>query len=105
MYNDLKFTLKVVDELGQIKLVNALVEAADIDTQAPGRSRRSGGSRGGRRRGGGCAGPGCATEPEPIYEEGDELGAEAEESWFQGDWVYTTDDAVGPSHTLSCGAS
>nr|POE95150.1 hypothetical protein CFP56_25268 [Quercus suber] len=91
MYNDLKFTL-----------------------EAPGRGERSGGSRGVRRRGGGRAGPRCATEPEPIYEEGDEPSAEVEESWLQGDWVFsdggtepshTADDAVGPSHTLSCGGS
>nr|POE97682.1 aspartyl protease family protein 2 [Quercus suber] len=114
MYNDLKFTLEVVDELGRIKLADALAEAADIDTQAPGRGGRSGGSRGGRRRGGGHAGPSHATEPEPIYEVGDEPGAEAEESWLQGDWVFsnsgtgpshTADDAVRPFHTLSGGAS
>nr|POF05320.1 hypothetical protein CFP56_37628 [Quercus suber] len=114
VYNDLKFTLEVVDELGRIKLADALAEAADIDTQAPGRGGRSGGSRGGRRRGGGRAGPGRVTEPERIYEEGDEPGAEAEESWLQGDWVFsnsgtepshTADDVVGPSHTLSCGGS
>ena len=71
MYNDLKFTLEVVDELGRLKLADALAKAADIHTQAPGCGRRSGG-----RRGGGQAGPGRATEPEPIYEEGDESGAE-----------------------------
>ena len=36
MCNDLKFTLEVVDELGRLKLANALVEASDIHIQAPG---------------------------------------------------------------------
>ena len=46
-------------------------------------------------------------ELEPIYEEGDELGAE--ESWLEGDWVLsndgdgtprcTSDVGAGPSHT------
>nr|XP_023919086.1 serine/threonine-protein phosphatase 7 long form homolog [Quercus suber] len=111
MYNDLKFTLEVVDELGRLKLADALAEAADVHTQVPGRSGQSGGSRGGRRRGGGRAGPGRATEPEPIYEEGDESAAE--ESWLQDDWVFSDDgtrpshpasDAAGPSRTMSCGA-
>nr|POF14766.1 hypothetical protein CFP56_43613 [Quercus suber] len=112
MYNDLKFTLEVVDELGRLKLAEALVEAANIHTQVPGRSGQSGGSRGGRRHGGGRAGPERATKPKPIYEEGDESAAE--ESWLQGDWVFFDDgarpshpagDAAGPSRTMSCGAS
>ena len=46
-------------------------------------------------------------ELEPIYEEGDELGAK--ESWLKGDWVLsnegggtsrcTSDVGAGPSHT------
>nr|POF24515.1 hypothetical protein CFP56_55786 [Quercus suber] len=66
----------------------------------------------GRRCGGGRAGPKRTAEPEPIYKEGDEFGAE--ESWLQGDWVFS-DDGAGPSHTasdaarpsrtMSCGAS
>lgn len=112
MYNDLKFTLEVVDELGRLKLADALAEAADVDTQVPTRNRQSGGSRGGRRRGGGRAGPGRATEPAPIYKGGDESAAE--ESWLQDDWVFSDDgarpshpagDAAGPSRTMSFGAS
>jgi len=75
MYNDLKLTLEVVEELGRLKLADALVEASDIGTQALGRGRRSGRSpRRGRYRGGrvGC---GHMTKSEPIYEEGDESGA------------------------------
>ena len=53
MYNDLKFTLEVADELGRLKLVDVLEKAFNIHTQAPGRSGRSGGSRGGGRHGGG----------------------------------------------------
>nr|POF11902.1 hypothetical protein CFP56_13750 [Quercus suber] len=84
MYNDLKFTLEVVDELGRLKLANVLAEVADIDTQVPGHSGRS----------------------------GDESAVE--ESWLQGDWVfsdngtrpsYLAGDAAGPSHTMSCGVS
>ena len=52
MQNDLKMTLEYVDELGRLKLANALVEAANIGPQAPVHSRRSGGSRGGGRHGG-----------------------------------------------------
>ena len=44
MQNDLKMTLEYVDELGRLKLANALVEAANIGPQAPVHSRRSGGS-------------------------------------------------------------
>ena len=106
MYNDLKFTLEVVDELGQLKLADALAKAFDFLTQALGRSGQSGGSQGHGHRGGGRVGPRCATGPEPIYEEGDESGVE--ESWLEGDWVLsddgvgtpqcTTHDAIGPSH-------
>ena len=67
MHNDLKMTLEYVDELGRLKLANALVEAANIGPQASVRSGRSGGSRGGGRRGGVRAGRGCTTEPDPIY--------------------------------------
>nr|POE81651.1 hypothetical protein CFP56_28115 [Quercus suber] len=77
-----------------------------------GRGRRSDGSRGGQRHGGVRAGPECVTGSKPIYEEGDKSGVE--ESWPQGDWVFsddgaepshTTGDAAGPSHTMSYGAS
>ena len=44
MYNDLKLTLEVVEELGRLKLANALAEASDIGTQALDCSERSGGS-------------------------------------------------------------
>ena len=47
------------------------------------------------------------TELDPIYEEGDDSGAE--ESWFGTDWVLSDDDGrtsrctsdagIGPSHT------
>ena len=33
--NDLKMTLEYVDELGRLKLANALVESANIGPQAP----------------------------------------------------------------------
>ena len=52
MQNDLKMTLEYVDELGRLKLANALVEAANIGPQAPVHSGRSGRSQGGGRRGG-----------------------------------------------------
>ena len=39
MYNDLKLALEVVEELGQLKLADALVEAFDIGTQASSRGR------------------------------------------------------------------
>ena len=39
MHTDLTFTLELVEELGRLKLVNALAEAVDIDTQAPVRGR------------------------------------------------------------------
>ena len=32
MHNDLTFTLELVEELGQLKLADALVEAIHIDT-------------------------------------------------------------------------
>ena len=83
MHNDLKLTLEYVDELGRLKLVNALVEAADIGPQAPSHGGRSGGSRGGGRCGGGRASHGHTTEPDPIYEEGDD--SSAEESWLGTD--------------------
>ena len=83
MQNDLKMTLEYVDELGRLKLANALAEAANNGPQASVHSRRSGGSRGGGRRGGVRAGRGCTTEPDPIYEEGDDLGAK--ESWLDTD--------------------
>ena len=76
MHNDLKLTLEYVDELGRLKLANALAEAADIGTQASGRDGRSGGSQGGGRRGGGRASHGCTTELDPIYKEGDDSGVE-----------------------------
>ena len=39
MYNDLKLALEVVEELGQLKLADALVEASDIGTQASSRGK------------------------------------------------------------------
>ncbi|KAK9986898.1 hypothetical protein SO802_031849 [Lithocarpus litseifolius] len=61
MHNDLTYTLELVEELGRLKLADALVEASDIGTQAPGRGEQSGGSRGGGRRGGGKASRGRTT--------------------------------------------
>ena len=92
MHNDLKLTLEYVDELGRLKLVNALVEAADIGPQAAGHNGRSGGSQGGGRRGGGRAGR--TIEPDPIYEEGDDSGAK--ESWLGTDWVLSNDNSKTP---------
>ena len=66
-------TLEYVDELGRLKLANALAEAANIGPQAPVHNGWSGGSRGGGCRGGVRAGHGRTTEPDPIYEEGDDL--------------------------------
>ena len=96
MQNDLKMTLEYVDELGRLKLANALTKAANIGPQAPG-----------GRRAGVRAGRGRTTELDPIYEEGDDLGAE--ESWLDTDWVLSDDDSrtprcisdagAGPSHT------
>ena len=106
MHDDLKMTLELVEELGWLKLADALAEASDIGTQASSRSGWSGGSRGGGRHGGGRAGHGRMTELDPIYEEGDDSGAE--ESWLAGDWVLfgnggrtprcTSDGGAGPSH-------
>ena len=105
MQNDLKMILEYVDELG-LKLENALAEVANIGPQAPVHSGRSSGSRGGGRHGGVRVGRGRTTELDPIYEEGDDLGAE--ESWLETDWVLSDDDGktsrctsdagVGPSH-------
>ena len=94
MQNDLKMTLEYVDELGQLKLANALAEAANIGPQAPSHSGRSGGSRGGGCRGDVRVGYDRTTEPNPIYEEGDDLGAE--ESWLGIDWVLFDDDGRTP---------
>ena len=101
MHNDLKMTLEYVDELGRLKLANALTEAANIGPQAPVHSGRSGGSRGGGRRGGVRAGHGRTTEPDPIYEEGDDSGAE--ESWLGTDWVLSDDDSRTPQCTSDAG--
>ena len=90
MHNDLKMTLEYVDRLGRLKLANALAEAANIGPQAPGHSGRSSGSRGGGCRGGVRVGCGRTTEPDPIYEEGDDSGAE--ELWLGTDWVLFDDD-------------
>ena len=90
MHNDLKMTLEYVDRLGRLKLANALAEAANIGPQAPGHSGRSGGSRGGGCRGGVRVGCGRTTEPDPIYEEGDDSGAE--ELWLGTDWVLFDND-------------
>ena len=107
MQNDLKMTLEYVDELGRLKLANALTKAANIGPKALVHSGQSGGSRGGGRRGGVRASRGRTTKPDPIYEEGDDLGAE--ESWLDTDLVLSDDDGrtprctsdarAGPSHT------
>ena len=103
MHNDLTFTLELVEELGQLKLADALVEAIHIDTQAPGRGRQSGGSRGGGHRGSGQAGHGRTTKPDPIYEEGDDSGAK--ESWLgTDDWVLFDDGGRTPRCTSGAGA-
>ena len=110
MHNDLTFTLEVVEELGRLKLADALAKAVHIGTQAPGRGGQSGGSRGGGHRGGGQAGRNRMTEPDPIYKEGDDSGVE--ESWLgTDDWVLSDDGdrtprctsgtGVGPSHSVS----
>ncbi|KAM4083880.1 hypothetical protein ACB094_08G090700 [Castanea mollissima] len=83
MHNDLKLTLELVEELGRLKLADVLAEASEIGTQALGCDGQSGRSRGGGCRGGGRAGRGHTTQPDPIYEEEDDLGAE--ESWLAGD--------------------
>ena len=85
MHTDLTFTLELVEELGRLKLANALAEAVDIGTQAPVRGGQRGGSRGGGHRGGGQAGRSRTTESAPIYEEGNEEGVE--EAWLGTDWV------------------
>ncbi|XP_050260986.1 serine/threonine-protein phosphatase 7 long form homolog [Quercus robur] len=108
MHTDLTFTLELVEELGRLKLANALAEAVDIDRQAPVRGRQRGGSRGGGHRGGGQAGRSRTTESAPIYEEGNEEGVE--EAWLGTDWVLSDDDGrtprcmpgdgAGPSHSV-----
>ena len=102
IHNDLKLTLEYVEELGQLKLANALVEAANIGPQAPSHGGRSGGSRGGGRCGGGRTGHSRTTEPDPIYEEGDD--SSAEESWLGTDWVLSNDDGRTPQCTSDAGA-
>ena len=76
MHTDLTFTLELVEELGRLKLANALAEAVDIDTQPPVRGGQRGGSCGGGHRGGGQASRSRTNELGPIYEEGNESGAE-----------------------------
>ena len=90
-------TLEYVDELGQLKLANALTEAANIGPQAPVHNGRSGGPQGGGRRGGVRADHGRTTELDPIYEEGDDLGAER--SWLDTDWVLSDNDGRTPRCT------
>ena len=85
MHNDPKLTLEYVDELGRLKLVDALAKASNIGTQAPGRGEQRGGSRVGGHRGRGRASRGHTTELNPIYEERDDSGAE--ELWLGTDWV------------------
>ena len=107
MHNDLTYTLQLMEELGQHKLVDALAEAFDIGTQASSHGGQSGGSQRGGRRGGGRAGHARTVELDPIYEEGDDSGAK--ESWLGTDWVLFDDGGrtprctsgvgVGPSHT------
>ncbi|XP_050248874.1 protein argonaute 1-like [Quercus robur] len=97
MHIDLTFTLELVEELGRLKLANALAEAVDIDTQAPVRGGQCGGSRGGGHRGGGQAGRSRTNESAPIYEEGNE--EVVEEAWLGTDW------GTVPAHTTSYGAS
>ena len=108
MHTDLTFTLELVEELGRLKLANALTEAVDIGTPAPVRGGQHGGSRGGGHRGGGQAGRSRTTESGPIYEEGNKSGLE--EAWLGTDWVLSDDDGrtprcmsgdgVGPSHSV-----
>ena len=98
MHTDLTFTLELVEELGRLKLTNALAEAVDIGTQAPVR----GGSRGGGHRGGGQAGRSRTTELGPIYEEGNESGVE--EAWLGTNWVLSDDDGRTPRCTSGDGA-
>ena len=106
--NDLKLALELVAELGRLKLADAFAKASDIGTQASGRGKRSDGSLGGGRRRGGQVGHNYTIKPDPIYEEGDDLGAE--ESWLGTDWILfddndrtprcTSDAGVRPSHTV-----
>ncbi|XP_050269638.1 uncharacterized protein LOC126713812 [Quercus robur] len=102
MHTDLTFTLELMEELGRLKLANALAEAVDIDTQAPVRGGQRGGSRGGGHRGGGQAGRSRTTESAPIYEEGNEEGVE--EAWLGTDWVLSDDDGRTPRCTPGDGA-
>ncbi|XP_050264214.1 uncharacterized protein LOC126708463 [Quercus robur] len=102
MHTDLTFTLELVEELGRLKLANALAEAVDIDRQAPVRGGQRGGSRGGGHRGGGQAGRSRTTESAPIYEEGNEEGVE--EAWLGTDWVLSDDDGRTPRCTPGDGA-
>ena len=102
MHTDLTFTLELVEELGRLKLADALAEAVDIGTQAPVRGGQRGGSRGGGHRGGGQAGHSRTTELGPIYEEGNESGAE--EAWVGTDWVLSDDDGRTPRCTSGDGA-
>ena len=83
VHNDLTFTLELVGELGRLKLADALADVVHIGTQAPGYGGQSGGFRGGGHCGRGQAGRDRTTEPDPIYKEGDDLGAE--ESWLGTD--------------------
>ena len=108
MHSDLTFTLELVEELGRLKLANALAEAVDIGTQAPVRGGQRGGSRGGGHRRGGQVGRGRTTESGPIYEVRNESGVE--EAWLGTDWVLSDDgdrtsqctssDGAGPSHSI-----
>ena len=83
MHTDLTFTLEFVEELGRLKLANALAEAVDIGTPTLVHGGQRGGSRGGGHCGGGQAGRSRMTESGPIYEEGNESGAE--EAWLGTD--------------------
>nr|POF02314.1 hypothetical protein CFP56_70603 [Quercus suber] len=84
-------------------------EAFHIGTQALSHDGQSGGSHRGGCRGGGRAGRGRTTEPDPIYEEGDDSGAK--KSWLGTDWVlsndggrtsrWTSSASAGPSHSAS----
>ena len=101
MHNDLTYTLQLVEELSQHKLVDALAEAFDIGTQASSHGGQSGGSQRGGRRGGGRAGHARTVELDPIYEEGDDSGAE--ESWLGTDWVLSDDGGRTPQCTFGAG--
>ena len=97
MHTDLTFTLELVEELGRLKLTNALAEAVDIGTQAPVCGEQCGGSRGG-----GQVGRSRTTELGPIYEEGNESGVE--EAWLGTNWVLSDDDGRTPRCTSGDGA-